>query len=190
MTNELLTREDLQQFRMQLLSELKEVLQQSKQSTKQWLKSSEVRRMLGISHGTLQNLRITRSLPYTKLGGIMFYRHEDIEKILEAGLVSKKYWDMDTPNQLSSFISRVASDERLKPTHISLYVALCHAWITNRFQQCYNVSRRQLMRLSRIQSKSTYHKTISDLASMGYIRYHPSYHPMEGSKVSLLGLMD
>jgi len=68
MTNELLTREDLQQFRMQLLSELKEVLQQSKQSTKQWLKSSEVRKMLGISDGTLQNLRITRSLPYTKLG--------------------------------------------------------------------------------------------------------------------------
>ena len=67
------------------------VLQQSKQSTKQWLKSSEVRKMLGISHGTLQNLRITRSLPYTKLGGIMFYKSEDIEKILEAGLVSKKY---------------------------------------------------------------------------------------------------
>jgi hypothetical protein len=91
MTNELLTREDLQQFRTQLLDELKEVLQQSKQSTKQWLKSSEVRKMLGISHGTLQNLRITRSLPYTKLGGIMFYKYEDIEKILEAGLVSKKY---------------------------------------------------------------------------------------------------
>jgi hypothetical protein len=91
MTNELLTREDLQHFRLQLLSELKDVLQQSKQSTKQWLKSSEVRKMLGISHGTLQNLRITRSLPYTKLGGIMFYKYEDIEKILEAGLVSKKY---------------------------------------------------------------------------------------------------
>jgi hypothetical protein len=41
--------------------------------------------MLGISHGTLQNLRITRSLPYPKLGGIMFYKYEDIEKILEAG---------------------------------------------------------------------------------------------------------
>ena len=91
MTNELLTREDLQQFRMQLLGELKEVLQQSKQSTKQWLKSAEVRRMLGISHGTLQNLRITRSLPYTKLGGIMFYKYEDIEKLLNSGLVSKKY---------------------------------------------------------------------------------------------------
>ena len=91
MTNELLTREDLQQFRTQLLDELRDVLQQSKQSTKQWLKSSEVRKMLGISHGTLQNLTITRSLPYTKFGGIMLYKYEDIEKILEAGLVSKKY---------------------------------------------------------------------------------------------------
>ena len=91
MTNELLTREDLQHFRTQLLNELKEVLQQSRQTTKQWLKSSEVRKMLGISHGTLQNLRVTRSLPYTKLGGIMFYKYEDIEKILEAGLISKKY---------------------------------------------------------------------------------------------------
>jgi hypothetical protein len=90
-TNELLTREDLQHFRTQLLNELRDVLQQSKQGTKQWLKSSDVRKMLGISHGTLQNLRITRSLPYTKLGGIMFYKYEDIEKILEAGLVSKKY---------------------------------------------------------------------------------------------------
>ena len=91
MTNELLTREDLQHFRTQLLNELKEVIQHSSHTTKQWLKSSEVRKMLGISHGTLQNLRINRSLPYTKLGGIMFYKYEDIEKILEAGLISKKY---------------------------------------------------------------------------------------------------
>jgi hypothetical protein len=94
---------------------------------------------------------------------------------------------MERPDRLSYFISRAASDERLKPTHISLYVALCHAWIMNRFQQGYNVSRSKLMMLSRIQSKTTYHKTISELASMGYIRYHPSYHPTEGSKVSLLG---
>ena len=93
---------------------------------------------------------------------------------------------METPDRLSNLISRVASDERLKPTHISLYIALCHAWIANRFQQCYNVSRRQLMRLSRIQSKSTYHKAISELVDMGYINYRPSYHPREGSEITLL----
>jgi hypothetical protein len=37
------------------------------------------------THGTLQNLRITRrSLPYTKLGGIMFYKYEDIKNLLDA----------------------------------------------------------------------------------------------------------
>lgn len=90
MTNELVTREDLQQFRMQLLNEIREVLQPARQTNKQWLRSSEVRKILGISHGTLQNLRGTRCLPYTKLGSIMFYKYEDIEKILETGLTSKK----------------------------------------------------------------------------------------------------
>jgi hypothetical protein len=90
-TNDLLTRQDLQQFRTQLMNELKELLHQSKQSPKQWLKSAEVRKMLGISHGTLQNLRISRSLPYTKIGGIMYYKYEDIERILESGRVGKRY---------------------------------------------------------------------------------------------------
>jgi hypothetical protein len=99
---------------------------------------------------------------------------------------SLKSINIETQHRLSNLISRAASDERLKPTHISLYFALCHAWIINRFQQSYNVSRSKLMILSRIQSKTTYHKTISELASMGYIRYAPSYHPIEGSKVSLL----
>lgn len=93
---------------------------------------------------------------------------------------------METLDQLSDFISRIASDERLKPTHVALYVALCHSWIVNRFQNCYSVSRRKIMRLSRIQSKSTYHKTILELVELGYISYHPSYHPKEGSKITLL----
>jgi hypothetical protein len=94
---------------------------------------------------------------------------------------------METTEQLSNFISRVASDRRLRPTHISLYVALCHTWIINRFQKCYHVSRRQLMLLSGIQSKTTYHKTIAELIDMDYLQYRPSYHPRQGSKVSLVG---
>jgi len=90
MATEILTQEDLKQFRTQLLEDFKGLLENHSKSTpKQWLKSSEVRKILGISHGTLQNLRISRSIPYTKLGGIMFYKYEDIEKILEAGLVQR-----------------------------------------------------------------------------------------------------
>ena len=85
MAQEIITLEDLQKFRLQLLEDLRELLQQPKHSQKQWLKSSEVRKLLGISHGTLQNLRINGTLPYRKLGGIMFYKHDDIVRILESG---------------------------------------------------------------------------------------------------------
>lgn len=93
---------------------------------------------------------------------------------------------METQDQLIDIIHKVADDERLKPIHISLFFALCHVWIANSFHRCYNVSRKQLMRISRIQSKTTYHKTMSELIDMGYISYLPSYHPKNGSKVSLL----
>lgn len=89
MSNELLTREDLQQFRLQLLKELREVFSQPKHSAKKWLKSSEVRKLLGISAGTLQTLRTSGHLPYTKLGSLMFYRQEDIDRILEANFLRK-----------------------------------------------------------------------------------------------------
>ena len=41
--------------------------------------------MLGISPGTLQNLRINGTLTYSKIGGMMYYRYQDIMKLLEKG---------------------------------------------------------------------------------------------------------
>jgi hypothetical protein len=40
--------------------------------------------MLGISSGTLQNLRVNRTLSYTKIGGIVFYRYDDIARLLNS----------------------------------------------------------------------------------------------------------
>jgi hypothetical protein len=89
MAAEILTQEDLKQFRLQLLEDLKAHFPQSPPVPKQWLKSSEVRKMLNISHGTLQNLRVNGTLPYKKLGGMMFYKYEDLERLLESD-TSKK----------------------------------------------------------------------------------------------------
>ena len=82
---------------------------------------------------------------------------------------------MKTLEHLSDFIGRVASDHRLKPTHISLYFALCHSWIVSKFRRRYRVSRRQLMMTSRIRSRATYHKTMDDLKNLRYVKYRPSY---------------
>lgn len=87
MGQEIVTKEDLQLFRVQLLQDLKQVLaQQGKPVMKKWLKSGEVRKMLSLSAGKLQNLRITGKLRFSKVGNILYYRFEDIEKLLSGGL--------------------------------------------------------------------------------------------------------
>ena len=93
MAQEIITLEDLQKFRLQLLEDLKVLFQQPSHSQKQWLKSSEVRWMLGISHGTLQNLRIKNVMPDQKIGGLMFYKYDDIIRLLEGDKHSKSIGD-------------------------------------------------------------------------------------------------
>jgi hypothetical protein len=83
MAVQIITIEDLNEFRSLLLNDLKEIIQSKPQQVKQWLKSNEVRKLLNISPGTLQNLRINGTLTFTKIGGIMYYNYSDIEKVLK-----------------------------------------------------------------------------------------------------------
>jgi len=91
MAIEVLTKEDLNEFRTLLLSDFKELLKSTPQQTKQWLKSKEVRKLLNISPGTLQTLRINKTLSYTKIGGIIYYAQKDIEKLLDENKVSAEH---------------------------------------------------------------------------------------------------
>jgi Helix-turn-helix domain len=79
----IVTVEDLQQFKIDLLGELTSIISNSIPIKKQWLKSPDVREILGISPGTLQTLRINRTLPYSKVGGTIYYEYADIMKVLE-----------------------------------------------------------------------------------------------------------
>ncbi|WP_412476168.1 helix-turn-helix domain-containing protein [Flavobacterium sp. TBRC 19031] len=88
MAIEVITREDLNEFRSLLLNDIKELLKPNIQPAKQWLKSKEVRKLLNISPGTLQTLRINKTLSYTKIGGILYYNNADIEKLLSANKVT------------------------------------------------------------------------------------------------------
>ena len=83
MAIEVITREDLNEFRTLLLSDLNAMFNSKPQQQKQWLKSSEVRKLLNISPGTLQNLRVNGTITYTKIGGILYYASNDLEKVLE-----------------------------------------------------------------------------------------------------------
>jgi len=83
MAVELITKEDLLNFKQEFFTELKQLLQGHNPDQKQWLKSWEVREMLGISRGTLQNLRTNGTLNATKIGGLMFYSYDDIFKLMQ-----------------------------------------------------------------------------------------------------------
>ena len=86
MSVEIVTKEDLVLFKSELISEITKLVKPVSQSqSKQWLKSAEVRKLLNISPGTLQNLRINGTLRYTKIGGTMYYKSADITKLLEGG---------------------------------------------------------------------------------------------------------
>ena len=88
MAIEVITREDLNEFRELLLSDLNAMFNSKPQQQKQWLKSNEVRKLLNISPGTLQNLRINGTLSYTKIGSILYYPSHDIEKLMEHNKVT------------------------------------------------------------------------------------------------------
>ncbi|MEB4760241.1 helix-turn-helix domain-containing protein [Chryseobacterium indologenes] len=80
----IVTKEDLQQLKNELLEEIKTLLEKENRNQKEWLRSSEVRTLLNISAGTLQTLRINGSLSYTKVGGTLYYSYKDIQKLLSS----------------------------------------------------------------------------------------------------------
>lgn len=87
--DQLLTIGDLEKFKIELLSEIKSLLNSTDQhQSKQWIRSSEVRKLLSVSAGTLQNFRINGTLSYTKIGGIVLYKRDDIIKLLEGNETS------------------------------------------------------------------------------------------------------
>ncbi len=88
--HQLITLEDLHQFKEQLFKELEALIKPNTNQPKKWLKSHEVQRYLKISPGTLQHLKTTGVIPYTKIGGVHFYDSEDIQKILQRGKVNNR----------------------------------------------------------------------------------------------------
>ena len=88
MAIEVVTKDDLQQFRMQLINDIKLLIgSPEKTLDKQWLKNAEVKKILNISSNTIQRLRIAGKLRSSKIGGVHYYRYADIEKMLNEGSI-------------------------------------------------------------------------------------------------------
>ena len=97
---------------------------------------------------------------------------------------------MNYIKHLTGFFEKVVLDKNLNPTHVSLYIALFQFWNCNRFRNPISISRDEVMRISKISSKATYHKCMKNLHQSGYIDYQPSYNPFRGSHVVLFNFSD
>jgi hypothetical protein len=97
---------------------------------------------------------------------------------------------MNYIKHLTGFFDKVANDRQLNPTHISLYMSLFQFWNCNRFKNPISISRDEIMRISKISSKATYHKCLKALHAQGYIKYEPSYNPFKGSHVFLFNFSE
>ena len=81
---QLVTLKDLHEFKNELLIEVKKSIKETTgQPVKRWLKTNEVRKILGVSITTLLTLRINGVLRYSKIGGCLYFDYEDVIKVME-----------------------------------------------------------------------------------------------------------
>jgi hypothetical protein len=84
----LITTDDFNQFRVELIAEIKDLLISDPHRYPKWVRSADVKKILGVSSSTLQNMRVQGHIPYSKISGITFYPLQDIYHILEQNKVS------------------------------------------------------------------------------------------------------
>lgn len=89
MVVEIITKEDLEQFKQELLVEMTAIFTQilSMNPQNDWLKVKEVCELLKVSKGTLNTLRMNGTIPYSKIGGVIYFNRQDIEEILNKNKV-------------------------------------------------------------------------------------------------------
>lgn len=85
MPAEILTTDDLQKFKQEMITEIKHLISDLaalKPAEKKFLKNLELQERLDMSSASLQNLRNARVLPYTKLGGTIYYDWDDVIQLM------------------------------------------------------------------------------------------------------------
>ncbi|MFS4416677.1 hypothetical protein [Maribacter sp. 2307ULW6-5] len=89
-------------------------------------------------------------------------------------------------HHITGVFEQFRKDARLNASHISIYMALFQTWNLYRFKQRFFVHRDEVMSLSKVGSRNTYHRCIRDLDNWKYIRYLPTHNPMKSSEVIML----
>lgn len=92
---------------------------------------------------------------------------------------------LDIFEPLASFCALANEDTRMTAVHISIYITLLNTWQLSGRINPLPVTRKSIMWAAKISSRTTYNKTINELAEYGYIKYVPSADPRVKSGVWL-----
>jgi len=97
----------------------------------------------------------------------------------------RKTMNVNYIKHLEAVTMQMAEDTRLNTSHVSMYLALFLIWNHNRFQNPLSINRSEVMKISKIGARATYHKCITELHQWGYLKYIPSHNPLKGSLIYL-----
>ena len=97
---------------------------------------------------------------------------------------------MNYIKHLTGFFNKINNENAINPTHISLYLSLFQCWNVNRFKNPTGISREEIMKASKINSKATYHKCMKELEALGFMEYLPTYNPHSCSNVIMVNFSD
>lgn len=81
--SEVVTKGDLKELLSAINARFDDLQKSRSSSHDRWLRSNQVKEILNISSGKLQQLRISGKLPYSKVGGTLFYKYSNIQTMLE-----------------------------------------------------------------------------------------------------------
>lgn len=95
---------------------------------------------------------------------------------------------MDATELILNFINVSKANPKIKPLHVSLYLALFQFWLRADCKNPIRISRRTVMNTAKVNSIATYHKGMQELCLSKYISYFPSYDPRIKSEVYLFDL--
>ena len=89
-----ITKEDLEEFKNDLLEEMEKILKTHKSKPgqqslgqnpkdKRWMKATEARKLLSISQGTFHKLKINGIIPYSRIGNVCLFDYDEIVQIIQ-----------------------------------------------------------------------------------------------------------
>lgn len=74
----------LNEMKGEIIDEVKLIVSEHETTDmKKWIKSAEVKKLLDLSHGKLQTLRDKKEIPFTRIGGTIYYNTEDIDRMMK-----------------------------------------------------------------------------------------------------------